>query len=176
MPSPLYLCLHVRDFAAQALIRARIGSNGDSNGGSNGDSNNATRSGAIAVLSGDSPLERIFAMNRQARILGLELGMSRVQAESFPVVLLRRDRQQEAMSFAELKHCAERISPRIETLPLRKKKAAAPRSCSMSRARSDCSVAHGRSQKGSGNLFAALDSTRGTRQSLRIGHNATPLY
>jgi protein ImuB len=95
MTSPLYLCLHVRDFAAQALTGAR---------------------GAVAVLSGEPPLERVFAMNRQARILGLEMGMSRVQAESFPVMLLRRDRQREKISFAELLSCAERFSPRIEAI------------------------------------------------------------
>jgi protein ImuB len=83
MPSPLYLCVHVRDFAALALSRAR------------GEGYGELCSGAVAVLSGDPPLERVFAMNQQARILGLEPGMSRVQAESFPVVALRRDRQQE---------------------------------------------------------------------------------
>jgi protein ImuB len=98
MPSPLYLCLHVRDFAAQALARAH------------------GRSGALAVLRGDPPLERLFAINQQARILGLKLGMSRVQAESFPVTLLRPDRQQEEQSFAELVRCAEGFSPRIEIL------------------------------------------------------------
>lgn len=99
MPAPLYLCLHVPDFAAQAPARARGGS-----------------SGALAVLHGDPPLERLFAMNQPARTLGLELGMSRVQAESFPVTLLRRDRQQEEISFAELIRCADGFSPRIEIL------------------------------------------------------------
>jgi protein ImuB len=104
MPSPLYLCVHVRDFAALALSRAR------------GEGYGELCSGAVAVLSGDPPLERVFAMNQQARILGLEPGMSRVQAESFPVVALRRDRQQEDRSFAELMSCAERVSPRIESI------------------------------------------------------------
>lgn len=116
MPSPLYLCVHVRDFAAQALTRARRNSKDDSFGSSNARSIHAPRSGAVAVLSGDPPLERIFAMNPQARILGLALDMSRVQAESFPVVLLRRDRQQEEVAFVELMNCAERFSPRIETI------------------------------------------------------------
>ncbi len=104
MPSPLYLCLHLRDFAAQALTRAR------------GISNISPRSPAVAILSGDPPLERTFAINPKARNLGLAPGMSRVQAESFPVVLLRRDPQQEQVAFAELMHCAERFSPRIETI------------------------------------------------------------
>ncbi len=104
MSSPLYICLHLRDFAAQALTRTL------------GISNISPRSPVVAVMSGDPPLERIFAINPQARNLGLALGMSRVQAESFPVVLLRRDRQQEQVAFAELMRCAERFSPRIETI------------------------------------------------------------
>jgi protein ImuB len=98
MPSPLYLCVHLCDFAAQALART----------------NHELHSGAIAVLSGDSPMERVFAMNQRARQLGLATGMSRVQAESFPLVLLRRDRAKEEAAFAELIHCAEQFSPRIE--------------------------------------------------------------
>ena len=70
----------------------------------------------LAVLSGDPPLERVFAINQPARLLGLETGMSRVQAESFPVVVLRRDRQQEDASFAELMSCAQQFSPRIEII------------------------------------------------------------
>ena len=42
--------------------------------------------------------------------------MSRMQAESFPVAVLRRDRQQEDVSFAELSDCAQRFSPRIESI------------------------------------------------------------
>jgi protein ImuB len=103
MPSPLYLCVHLRDFAAQALTH----SHGESN---------EPRPHAVAVLSGDPPLERVFAINQHARLLGLEPGMSRVQAESFPVAVLRRDRQQEDIAFAQLMNCAERFSPRIETI------------------------------------------------------------
>ena len=79
MPSALYLCVHLRDFAAQALAR----------------SHPELRFRPMTVLSGDPPLEYVFAMNQHAHLLGLELGMSRVQAESFPAVVLRRDRQQE---------------------------------------------------------------------------------
>jgi protein ImuB len=100
MPSALYLCVHVRDFAGQALAR----------------SHPELRSRPVAVLSGDPPLECVFAMNKHAHLLGLELDMSRVQAESFPAVVLRRNRQQEDTSFAELMSCAQQFSPRIETI------------------------------------------------------------
>ena len=104
MPSPLYLCLHLRDFAAQALA------------GSLAASPAQPRPPAVAVLSGDPPLERVFALNQQARQLGLAPGMSRLQAESFPLLVLRRDRRLEDISFARLTRCAQRFSPRMETI------------------------------------------------------------
>ncbi len=104
MPFPQYLCVHMRDFAAQALARPYEGCN------------QQPRNRAVAILSGEPPLERVFAINPPARTLGLEPGMSRVQAESFPVLLLRRDRAREDIAFAELWGCAERFSPRIETI------------------------------------------------------------
>jgi protein ImuB len=102
MPSSLYLCVHVHDFAAQALVRRQ----------------NELHSSAVVVLCGDPPLERVFALNQRARLLGLKLGMSRVQAESFAVAALRRNCQVEDASFAELMSCAEDFSPRIESVSL----------------------------------------------------------
>lgn len=101
MPAPLYLCLHVRDFAAQTLARLRP----------------ELRKRPLAILDGDPPLETVFALNNQARNLGLELGMSRLQAESFDDISISpRVKQQEDVDFLILMHCAERISPRIEVL------------------------------------------------------------
>ena len=100
MPSPLYLCAHLRDFAAHSLARTHP----------------ELHSRALAILSGDPPLDRVFAINRQARQLGLGIGMSRIQAESFPTALLRRDRRQEHVAFAELIGCAGKFSPRIERI------------------------------------------------------------
>ncbi len=123
MPSPLYLCLHLRDFAGQALVRTHP----------------ELHSRALAVLSGNPPLERVFAINQPARRLGLQIGMSRVQASApaaghapaadhapaagsaalpdpAPVVLLHRDPPQEHAAFAELMRCAGKFSPRIEPI------------------------------------------------------------
>ncbi len=102
MPSQLYLCLHLRDFAAQALTRVHP----------------ELDMLALGVLSGEPPLERVFAMNRQAREQGLAEGMSRVQAESFGLAVLRRDRGQEDAAFMEVLKCAEDFSPRIERIAL----------------------------------------------------------
>ena len=96
MPVPLYLCLHIRDFAAQAI--------------------SVLHERPLAVLSGEPPLERVFAMTRQARQLGMEEGMSRVQAESFSVTVVWRNRRQEERSFADLMQCTQRFSPRVESI------------------------------------------------------------
>ncbi len=128
MLSPLYLCLHLRDFAAQALTAPNQPTGGPHmpSFGMCGDAATAPLSapfeltGAaaapLAVLSGDPPLERVFALNQPARLLGLQLGMSRVQAESFLTAVLRRNRVQEDLAFSELMACAQQLSPRIEII------------------------------------------------------------
>ena len=67
MSVPVYLCIYLRDFAAQTLVRLEP----------------ELRKRPVAILDGDPPLETVFALNQSARNLGLELGMSRLQAESF---------------------------------------------------------------------------------------------
>ncbi len=107
MSAPLYLGLHVRDFPVQAEVRVRP----------------ELRGHAVAVLDGVPPLETIFSLNDQARRLGLRVGMSRLQAESFirssnssGIALRFRAKQQEDLAFHVLMECAERFSPRIEVL------------------------------------------------------------
>jgi protein ImuB len=101
MPVPLYLCLHVRDFAAQTLARLRP----------------ELQKRPVVILDGDPPLETVFALNERARNLGLALGVSRLQAESFDgISVSSRLKQQEDSAFLILTHCGERISPRIEVL------------------------------------------------------------
>ena len=111
MSAPLYLGLHVRDFPVQAEVRVRP----------------ELRGHAVAVLDGVPPLETVFSLNGQARRLGLRLGMSRVQAESFisnsnsnsnsnSISLRWRVKHQEDSAFRILMECAKRFSPRIEVL------------------------------------------------------------
>jgi protein ImuB len=105
----LCLCIHLRDFATLAVTAF-----GDAAHGRDGAP--AAIDIAIAILSGEPPLERVFAANSAARKLGVACGMSRLQAESLGTGLLRRDMDAEQRAFAALLRCAERFSPRIEIL------------------------------------------------------------
>jgi protein ImuB len=101
MPLPLYLCLHVRDFAAQTLARLRP----------------ELHKRPVVILHGDPPLETVFALDQPARNLGLRLDMSRPQAESFGnIAIFARVKRQEDAAFLILMQCGERISPRIQVL------------------------------------------------------------
>lgn len=105
MSVALYLCLHLRDFAAQAVVRAHP----------------ELRHRPLAILTGTPPLEQVFGMNQRARDKGMEAGMSRVQAESFAdITIVRRRREQEEHAFTELIGCAEQFSPRVEAIDLPK--------------------------------------------------------
>jgi protein ImuB len=101
MPVPLYLCLHTQDFAAQTVARLRP----------------ELRERPLAILAGDPPGEIVFALNSEARRIGLATGMSRLQAESFEsTFVMQRVKPDEDSSFLILLKSAEQFSPRIEVL------------------------------------------------------------
>jgi protein ImuB len=69
----------------------------------------------VAILAGAPPLTKVFAVNREARNLGVETGMTKVQAEAFKGIVWRwRSSLQEATAYAALLDCAWAISPRVE--------------------------------------------------------------
>jgi len=69
----------------------------------------------VAILAGAPPLTKVFAVNREARNLGVETGMTKVQAEAFKGIVWRwRSLSQEATAYAALLDCAWTISPRVE--------------------------------------------------------------
>ena len=75
LPLPLYACLHMREFSAQAMLRLR----------------QELRTQPVAILAGEPPQERVCSVNSLARKLGIQHGMTRLECESFPqVVMLRR--------------------------------------------------------------------------------------
>lgn len=68
----------------------------------------------FVVLDGEVPEEFVFAANRAARLRGVELGMSRLQAESCEVKVIRRSIACENAAQARLHEITCRFSPRLE--------------------------------------------------------------
>ena len=100
----MYVCIHAPDFAAQAAIRLRP----------------ELRRQPVAVLEGEPPLEKVFAINHSARRAGLVAGMSRLQAESFSGThLLTSAHELEDSARMVLRQCAAEFSPRMEAVDSR---------------------------------------------------------
>ena len=80
-PPELYACLYVKEFAAQSLLRLRP----------------ELQEKPCAVMEGEPPLQQVCSMNTKARRLGVLTGMTQVEIETFPlVVVLPRSLQEEA--------------------------------------------------------------------------------
>ncbi len=98
---PLYLCLRVSEFAAQALLRLRV----------------AERTRPVAVVDGISPLETVCAANLRARRMGVQRGFSRAELDSFPGLhVLRRSPAEERSARAVLHELAARFTPRFQDI------------------------------------------------------------
>ena len=94
-----FACIFVPDFPVEALLRAEP----------------ELRSQSLAVLEGKAPLQKVFAVNENARRAGVSPGMSKLQIEACADVMLRgRSLPQEAAAHAALLDCAQSFSPRVE--------------------------------------------------------------
>lgn len=94
-----FACLFVPDFPVQAVVRLEPELQGK----------------AVSILAGAPPSTKIFAVNREARCLGIETGMTKVQAEAIAGAVWRwRSASQEASAHAALLDCAWKISPRVK--------------------------------------------------------------
>ena len=81
----LYACLYAREFPAQALLRLRP----------------ELHSSACAVMEGNPPSEQVCSLNTKARLFGMNYGMTRVEADTFPnATVLSRSLQTEAAAKA----------------------------------------------------------------------------
>ena len=75
------------------------------------------RSQPCAVLEGIPPQERVVSRCRKARAVGIEHGMSKVQAEAGSTAQFRgRQIEEERAAFVFASKIAERFSPRVEAL------------------------------------------------------------
>jgi protein ImuB len=75
----------------------------------------SARARAIAVVEGSAPLERVISFNRAARELGLEHGMSKVQADTTGQVLFHlRSMAEELSAMDAVFAAADLFSPRVQ--------------------------------------------------------------
>src|SRR5215472_3077467 len=65
----MFACVNIPDFPVAAIVRAEP----------------LLREHAVAVLDGKPPQVRVFALNDKARLLGMEIGMTKLQAAIFAV-------------------------------------------------------------------------------------------
>ena len=110
----LYACVHAAEFPLQALRRLRP----------------ELQSEPLAILGGRSPLETICSFNRLAQQKGATLGMTRLEAESIPgVLLLTRSEENESSARAVFLECAANFSPRLEDSSPRSEDASLATAC-----------------------------------------------
>ena len=94
-----FACIFVPDFPVEALLRTEP----------------VLRSQPLAVLEGKPPLQKVFAVNENARRAGVTPGMTRLQIETCTGLAFRtRSFLQEATAHAALLDCAQSFSPRVE--------------------------------------------------------------
>jgi len=94
-----FACIYVPNFSVAAALRA--------------EPDLATH--PLAILEGKPPLEKIIAVNGQARDLGIAPGMSKTQGELCTELALRlRSTLQESSAHAALLDCAQSFSPCVE--------------------------------------------------------------
>src|SRR5208337_4571871 len=113
----MFACIYVPDFPVEAIVRAEP----------------LLREQAVAVLEGKPPLVRVIALNEKARLLGMEVGMTKLQAAVFAVpdeksapnivkpkgksgtvVLRQRSPEQENSAHSALLDVAHAFTPRVE--------------------------------------------------------------
>jgi len=99
-----FACIFVPDFPVQAVVRLEPDLRGK----------------PVVIYQGAPPLTRVFGTNSAARDMGVESGMTKLQAEACGAIEWRwRSALQEATAQAALLDCAWTISPRIEQGPKR---------------------------------------------------------
>jgi protein ImuB len=95
----LFACIFVPDFPVEAIVRAEP----------------ELRSQAVAVIEGKPPLQKICALNEEARQAGILAGITKLQAEVCDVITLRdRSELQETSAHQALLDCAQSFSPRVQ--------------------------------------------------------------
>jgi protein ImuB len=96
-----YTAIYIPEFPTLAWLRA----------------DPAARASAAAVIEGTPPLERIVSFNRAAATLGVQHGMSKVQADtSGQIAFHPRSLSEEQAAFDLVFTAAERFTPRVQVI------------------------------------------------------------
>jgi protein ImuB len=89
----------VKEFPAQSMLRLRP----------------ELRVQPCVVIEGEPPQEYACSLNTKARRLGIAVGMTRVEIETFSSIsVLSRSRMEEEAAKAALLECCDAFSPRLE--------------------------------------------------------------
>lgn len=97
--SEIYVCLYVKEFPAQALLRLRP----------------ELRNKPCVVMEGEPPLQEVCSLTRKARSLGITRGMTQVEVDTFSeATVLQRSLKEEVAAKEVLLECAGCYSPRVE--------------------------------------------------------------
>jgi protein ImuB len=95
----MFACVFIPDFPAQALIRFEP----------------ELRTRPLVVLTGRPPLEKVMALNENARLACVEVGTTKSQLEAWENLVLRaRSEALETSAHAALIDCAQSFSPEVE--------------------------------------------------------------
>src|SRR5262249_38131984 len=95
----MFACVHIPDFPLQAVLRSQP----------------HLRNEAVVVLNTKPPLYTVAAANQKARQSGIQIGMTRLQAETCPGAQIHwRSEQEELATQQAMLECAQSISPRVE--------------------------------------------------------------
>ena len=98
-PPPLFVCIYVPEFPAQALLRHRT----------------ALARSPVAVIEGVAPFESVCSVSTVAARLGVHTGMTRAELDSFTgLTILRRSEAEERTARAALLEAAGVFTPRVE--------------------------------------------------------------
>lgn len=98
-----FAAIFVPDFVVQAAMRFHPG-------------NTQNRNQPVAILDGPDSLLRVFACNSAAEVAGVEIGMTKVQAEQCPGLMLeKRAIAHENAAQSALVDCALAFSPLVES-------------------------------------------------------------
>ncbi len=113
----LFASIHVPDFPVQAALRSEAGdAQGEKLSRESLSPKLSYLKDQIAVLDGPANQMKVVACNEPARRAGIEIGMTNLQAEALPSVILRkRVLDHEYVAQAALLECAGKFSPRLES-------------------------------------------------------------